>query len=168
MLQSPSNNCTLLHCFYEKISIVNCKVMCTRQNLSLAAVYTNLLCNDDLCLFWLEESVSAVYSDWLRGKSETKSCSWSAADVWRQHLELLHIICTPGAITAFTYKPGVQIVWSNSRCCLHTSAALQLQLFVSDLPLNQSEYTADTLSSNQNRVDHRKWNFNVIFTLAHL
>ena len=40
--------------------------------------------------------------------------------------------------------------------------------FVSDLPLNQSEYTADTLSSNQNRVDHRKWNFNVIFTLAHL
>ena len=37
------------------------------------------------------------------------------------------------------------------------------QLFASDLPLNQSEYTADTLSSNQNRVDHRKWNFNVIF-----
>ena len=35
---------------------------------------------------------------------------------------------------------------------------LQLQLFTSDLPLNQSEYTADTLSSNQNRVDHRKWN----------
>ena len=64
--------------------------------------------------------------------------------------------------------PGVQIIWSNSRCRLHTSAALQLQLFVSDLPLNQSEYTADTLSSNQNRVDHRKWNFNVIFTLAHL
>ena len=31
---------------------------------------------------------------------------------------------------------------------------LQLQLFASDLPLNQSEYTADTLSSNQNRVDH--------------
>ena len=47
-------------------------------------------------LFWLEESVSAVYSDWLRGKSETKSCSWSVADVWRRHLELLHIICTPG------------------------------------------------------------------------
>ena len=47
----------------------------------------------------------------------------------------------------------------------HTSAAA---LFVSDLLLNQSEYTADTLSSNQNRVDHRKWNFNVIFTLAHL
>ena len=45
---------------------------------------------------------------------------------------------------------------------------LQLQLFASDLPLNQSEYTADTLSSNQNRVDHRKWNFSVIFTLAHL
>ena len=45
---------------------------------------------------------------------------------------------------------------------------LQLQLFASDLPLNQSEYTADTLSSNQNRVDQRKWNFNVIFTLAHL
>ena len=65
-------------------------------------------------------------------------------------------------------NPGVQIIWSNSRCRLHTSAALQLQLFVSDLPLNQSEYTADTLSSNQNRVDHRKWNFNVIFTLAHL
>ena len=43
-----------------------------------------------------------------------------------------------------------------------------LQLFASDLLLNQSEYTADTLSSNQNRVDHRKWNFNVIFTLAHL
>ena len=64
--------------------------------------------------------------------------------------------------------PGVQIIWSNSRCRLHTSAALQLQLFVSDLPLNQSEYTADTLSSNQNRVDHRKWNFNVIFTMAHL
>ena len=68
----------------------------------------------------------------------------------------------------FTLSPGVQIIWSNSRCRLHTSAALQLQLFVSDLPLNQSEYTADTLSSNQNRVDHRKWNFNVIFTLAHL
>ena len=33
-----------------------------------------------------------------------------------------------------------------------------MQLFVSDLPLKQSEYTADTLSSNQNRVDHRKWN----------
>ena len=64
--------------------------------------------------------------------------------------------------------PGVQIIWSHSRCRLHTSAALQLQLFVSDLPLNQSEYTADTLSSNQNRVDHRKWNFNVIFTLGHL
>ena len=47
-------------------------------------------------------------------------------------------------------------------------AALQLQLFASDLPLNQSEYTADTLSSNQNRVDHRKWNFYVIFTLVHL
>ena len=46
-----------------------------------------------------------------------------------------------------------------------TSAAV---FFVSDLPLNQSEYTADTLSSNQNRVDHRKWNINVIFTLAHL
>ena len=45
---------------------------------------------------------------------------------------------------------------------------IQLQLFASDLPLNQSEYTADALSSNQNRVDHRKWNFNVIFTLAHL
>ena len=45
---------------------------------------------------------------------------------------------------------------------------LQLQVFASDLPLNQSEYTADTLSSNQNRVDHRKWNFNVLFTLAHL
>ena len=68
----------------------------------------------------------------------------------------------------FHNNPGVQITWSNSRCRLHTSAALQLQLFVSDLPLNQSEYTADTLSSNQNRVDHRKWNFNVIFTLAHL
>ena len=65
--------------------------------------------------------------------------------------------------------PGVQIIWCNSRCHLHTSAALQLQLFVYDLPLlNQSEYTADTLSSNQNWVDHRKWNFNVIFTLAHL
>ena len=36
-------------------------------------------------LFWLEESVSAVYSDWLRGKSEANSCSWSAAEVWRQH-----------------------------------------------------------------------------------
>ena len=24
---SPSKNCTLLHCFYEKISIVNCNVM---------------------------------------------------------------------------------------------------------------------------------------------
>ena len=59
-------------------------------------------------------------------------------------------------------------VISNVKCCLHTSAALQLQLFGSDLPLNQSEYTADTLSSNQNRVDHRKWNINVIFTLAHL
>ena len=45
---------------------------------------------------------------------------------------------------------------------------LQRLLFGSDLPLNQSEYTADTLSSNQNRVDDRKWNFNVIFTLAHL
>ena len=45
---------------------------------------------------------------------------------------------------------------------------LQLQLFASDLPLNQLEYTADTLSFNENRVDHRKWNFNVIFTLAHL
>ena len=30
-------------------------------------------------------------------------------------------------------------------------------LSVSDLPLNQSEYTADTLSSNQNRVDYRKF-----------
>ena len=50
-------------------------------------------------------------------------------------------------------SPGVQIMWSNSRCCLHTSATLQMQLFVSDLPLNQSEYTADTLSSNQNRVE---------------
>ena len=28
-------------------------------------------------LFWLEESVSAAYSDWLRGKSEANSCSWS-------------------------------------------------------------------------------------------
>ena len=65
-------------------------------------------------------------------------------------------------------NPGVQIIWSNSRCHLHTSAALQLQLFVSDLPLNQSEYTVTSLSSNQSRVDHRKWNFNVIFTLAHL
>ena len=70
--------------------------------------------------------------------------------------------------TFVPYHPGVQIIWSNSRCCLHTSAAFQLQLFASDLPLNQSEYTADTLSSNQNRVNHRKWNFNVIFTLAHL
>ena len=47
-------------------------------------------------LFSLEQSVSAVYSDWFRGKSDTKSCSWSVADVWRRHLELLHIICTPG------------------------------------------------------------------------
>ena len=47
-------------------------------------------------LFWLEESVSAVYSDWLRGKSEANSCSWSAAEVWRQHQELLDLICTPG------------------------------------------------------------------------
>ena len=53
-------------------------------------------------------------------------------------------------------------------CRLHTSAALKLQLFAINLPLNQSEYTADTLSSNQNRVDHRKWNFSVIFTLANL
>ena len=37
-----------------------------------------------------------------------------------------------------------------------------------DIHLNQSEYAANTLSSNQNKVDHRKWNFNVIFTLAHL
>ena len=64
--------------------------------------------------------------------------------------------------------PGVQIRWSNSWCCLHTSAALQLQLFASDLPVNQSDYTADTLSSNQNRVDYRKWNFIVTFTLTHL
>ena len=35
-------------------------------------------------------------------------------------------------------------MWSNSRCCLHTSATLQMQLFVSDLPLNQSEYTAES------------------------
>ena len=34
-------------------------------------------------LFWLEESVSAVYSDWLRGKSEANS--WSAAEVWWRH-----------------------------------------------------------------------------------
>ena len=42
--------------------------------------------------------------------------------------------------------PGVQIQirWSNSWCRLNSSAALQLQLFASDLPLN-SEYTADTL-----------------------
>ena len=40
---------------------------------------------------------------------------------------------------------------------------LQSLLSASALPLNQS---ADTLSSNQNKVDHRKWNFNVIFTLA--
>ena len=42
-------------------------------------------------LFWLEESVSAVYSDWLRSKSEANSCSWSAAEVWRRHQELLHL-----------------------------------------------------------------------------
>ena len=48
-------------------------------------------------LFWLEESVSAVYSDWLRSKSETNSCSWSSVEVWRQHQELLHLICTPGS-----------------------------------------------------------------------
>ena len=35
-------------------------------------------------------------------------------------------------------------------------------------PLNQSEDTADTLSSNQNKVDQRKSNSNVIFTLSHL
>ena len=29
----------------------------------------------------LEESVSAVYSDWLRGKSEANYCSLSAAKV---------------------------------------------------------------------------------------
>ena len=52
--------------------------------------------------------------------------------------------------------PGVQIIWSNSRCRLHTSAALQLQLFVSDLPLNQSEYTADTLSSRVERDEYRR------------
>ena len=35
--------------------------------------------------------------------------------------------------------------------------------------LLQTINTADTLSlsSNQNNVDHRKWNFNVIFTPAH-
>ena len=71
------------------------------------------------------------------------------------------------AQNCFEFPPGVQIIWSNSRFRLYTSAALQLQLFVSDLPLHQSEYTADTLSSNQNRVDRRKWNFNVIFTLAY-
>ena len=38
---------------------------------------------------------------------------------------------------------------------------LQSQLFASDLALDQLEYTADTLSSNQNRVDQRKWNFYV-------
>ena len=48
-----------------------------------------------------------------------------------------------------------------------SSATLQLQLFASDLPFNQSEYTADTLASNQNRVDHRKWNLDYIFKLAH-
>ena len=35
-----------------------------------------------------------------------------------------------------------------------------------DLPLNQSEFTADTLSSNQNRVDHRKWNFNSLLPVG--
>ena len=84
-------------------------------------------------------------------------CSSILSSIWR------HFI-----LVGIKDDPGVQIIWSNSRCRLHTSAALQLKLFVSDLPLNQSEYTADTLSSNQNRVDHRKWNFNVIFTLARL
>ena len=41
---------------------------------------------------------------------------------------------------------------------------LQLHFSCSYLP----EYTANTLSSNQNSVDHKKLNFNVIFTLAHL
>ena len=72
------------------------------------------------------------------------------------------------AVAVVCQKPGVQITWSNSRCRLHTSAALQLQPFVSDLPLNQSEYTADTLSSNQNEWTTGNEIFNVIFTLAHL
>ena len=69
-------------------------------------------------LFWLEESVSAVYSDWLRGKSETKSCSWSAADVWRRHLELLHIIYTPGVHHKYlvTLPPIAACDWMAIKC----------------------------------------------------
>ena len=70
-------------------------------------------------LFWLEESVSAVYSDWLRGKSETKSCSWSAADVWRRHLELLHIICTPGSDLTFAmdFLQNSTPFWCKNHSC---------------------------------------------------
>ena len=58
-----------------------------------------------------------------------------------------------------------------SQSVLHVQIGVRLRrtyVLQHILPLNQSEYTADTLSSDQNRVDHRKLNFNVIFTLAHL
>ena len=45
---------------------------------------------------------------------------------------------------------------------------LQPHFSCSYLPLNKSEYTADTLSSNQNEWTTGNGIFNVVFTLAHL
>ena len=58
--------------------------------------------------------------------------------------------------------------WSTDLDGVIPNVVFTHQLHFSCSYLQLSEYTADTLSSNQNRVDHRKWNFNVIFTLAHL
>ena len=65
--------------------------------------------------------------------------------------------------------PGVQIIWSNSGCRLHTSAALQLQLLsLICLSTNQNIQLIHSLLIRIELTTDRKWNFNVISTLAHL
>ena len=102
-------------------------------------------------LFWLEESVSAVYSDWLRGKSERLK-----AEVWRRNQELFHLICTPGVPD--TFYMGSPIIPKIVKHRLHVcqSAAVgnyQVEIIrrVSSLPPLQL--------IRQRITFNRNWNF---------
>ena len=64
-------------------------------------------------------------------------CNW---DTISHLLTVLQWVLQEEVFSTLEYR----FRWSNFLCHLHTSAALQLQLYASDLPLNQSEYTADT------------------------
>ena len=90
---------------------------------------------------------------------------WRGGGIYIQFI--LHISCIYLYIYICTDVSTLSIVfssWSTDLDGVIPNVVFTLQVhfscsylpLIADLPLDQSEYTADTLSSNQNRVNHRK------------